>query len=66
MNLSEGKKLIKQKKFSKALDVLINLTQQKNFDYKVFFYLGLTYFELNNFIESINYYNKFLKKESKN
>ena len=41
MNLSEGKKLIKQKKFSKALDVLINLTQQKNFDYKVFPNLGL-------------------------
>tara|TARA_B100000900_G_scaffold203687_1_gene172733 strand:+ start:1495 stop:2883 length:1389 start_codon:yes stop_codon:yes gene_type:complete len=62
-NLSEGKKLIKQKKFSKALEVLINFKHQKNFDYKVFFYLGLTYFELNNFNESIKYYEKFLKKE---
>ena len=62
-NLIEGKKLIKQKKFSKALEVLINFKHQKNFDYKVFFYLGLTYFELNNFNESIKYYEKFLKKE---
>ena len=63
MNLDEGKKLIKQKKFNKALEVFINLKQKKNFDSKIFFYLGLIYFELNNFTESINYYEKFLKKE---
>ena len=63
MNLNEGKTLIKQKKFSKALEVFLNLEQQKNFDSKVFFYLGLAYYELNNFNKSINYYEKFLNKE---
>ena len=58
MNLNEGKTLIKQKKFSKLLKFL-NLEQQKNFDSKVFFYLGLAYYELNNFNKSINYYEKF-------
>ena len=63
MNLNAGKTFIKQKKFSKALDVFLNLENQKNFDNKVFFYLGLAYFELNNFDKSVNYYEKFLKKE---
>ena len=63
MNLSEGKKLIKQKRFSKALKVFIKLKEQKNFDYKVFFYLGLTHFELNDFTKSVFYYEKFLEKE---
>ena len=63
MNLSEGKNLIKQKKFSEALVVFLNLKKQKNFDYKIYFYLGLANFELNNFNNSINYYEKFLKKE---
>ena len=63
MNLSEGKKLIKQKKFSKALKVFIKLKEQKNFDYKVLFYLGLTHFELNDFTKSVFYYEKFLEKE---
>ena len=63
MNLSEGKKLIKQKRFSKALKVFIKLKEQKNFDYKVLFYLGLTHFELNDFTKSVFYYEKFLEKE---
>ena len=63
MNLNEGKNLIKQKKFSEALVVFLNLKKQKNFDYKIYFYLGLANFELNNFNNSINYYEKFLKKE---
>ena len=63
MNLSEGKKLIKQKRFSKALKVFIKLKEQKNFDNKVLFYLGLTHFELNDFTKSVFYYEKFLEKE---
>ena len=63
MNLNEGKNLIKQKKFSEALVVFLNLKKQKNFDYKIYFYLGLANFELNNFNNSINYYEKFLKEE---
>ncbi len=63
MNLNDGKNLIRQKKFSKALGVFLNLKKQKSFDYKVYFYLGLVNFELNNFNKSIKYYEKFLKTE---
>ena len=63
MNLNDGKNLIRQKKFSKALGFFLNLKKQKSFDYKVYFYLGLVNFELNNFKKSIKYYKKFLKTE---
>ena len=59
MNFSTGQKLIAQKEFGKALNVFLNL-KDKNDD--IYFYLGLIYFELNNFKKSIHYYNKFLKK----
>ena len=60
MNFSTGQKLIAQKEFGKALNVFLNL-KDKNDD--IYFYLGLIYFELNNFNKSIYYYNKFLKKK---
>ena len=63
MNLLLGQKLIKQKEFGKALEFFLNLKKSKQFDKKIFFYLGLIYFELNNFKESIIYYQKFLIEE---
>lgn len=63
MNLLIGQKLIKQKEFGKALEFFLNLRKKKLFDKKIFFYLGLIYFELNNFKESKINYQKFLKEE---
>ena len=60
MNFSTGQKLIAQKEFGKALNVFLNLKDQND---DIYFYLGLIYFELNNFNKSIHYYNKFLKKK---
>ncbi len=62
MNLIEGQRFIKEKKFNKALDVFVNLEKNKQSDNRIFFYLGLVYFELNDFIKSILYYKKFLSK----
>jgi tetratricopeptide (TPR) repeat protein len=62
MNYLEGQKLIKQKKFGKALDVFLSLKENTTIDVRVFFYLGIIYFELNNFKKSIFFYKKYLKK----
>ena len=61
MNLLIGQSLIKEKKFGEALNIFLDLLKDKNKDKRVYFYLGLIYFELNNFNESIFYYNKYLK-----
>ncbi len=60
MNFSTGQKLIAQKEFGKALNVFLNLKDKNDI---IYFYLGLIYFELNDFNKSIYYYNKFLKKK---
>ena len=60
MNFSIGQKLVAQKEFGKALNVFLNLNDKNDF---IYFYLGLIYFELNNFNKSNYYYNKFLKKK---
>ncbi len=60
MNFIAGQKLVAQKEFGKALDIFINLKDENNL---ILFYLGLIYFELNNFNKSIYYYEKFLKKK---
>ena len=62
MNFSIGQKLVAQKEFGKALNVFLNLNDKNDF---IYFYLGLIYFELNNFNKSNYYYNKFLKKKTK-
>ena len=61
MNFLDGQKLVSQKEFGKALDIFLNLKQSNNNNDKILFYLGLIYFELNDFNKS-NYYNEFLKK----
>jgi tetratricopeptide (TPR) repeat protein len=63
MNFLTGQKLVKQKQFGKALSFFLNLEKNENQDNRIYFYLGMIYFELNNFDKSIFYYNKFLKKE---
>ncbi len=60
MNFSTGQKFVAQKEFGKALNVFLNLNDKND---AIYFYLGLIYFELNNFNKSIYYYNKFLKKK---
>ena len=63
MNLVEGQRFLKEKKFDKALNIFLNLEKKNNSDIRIFFYLGLVYFELNNFKKSILYYKKFLLKD---
>ena len=48
MNFLIGQKLVKQKEFGKALKVFKEL-QRKHTDKRIYFYLGLINFELNNF-----------------
>ena len=63
MNFLIGQKLIKQKEFGKALSIFLSLEKNNSQDIRIYFYLGIIYFELNKFNESIIYYKKFLKKE---
>ena len=62
MNFINGQRFLKEKKFNKALDVFVNLEKNNYFDDRIYFYLGIIYFELNHFDKSIYYYNKFLSK----
>ena len=63
MNLIDVQRFLKEKKFEKALDTLLNFEKSNYVDIRIFFYLGLVYFELNNFNKSILYYKKFLSKD---
>ena len=65
MNLLDGQNLIKQKEFGKALKFFLRLEKDKIQNHKIFFFLGLIYFELNHFDKSSLYYHKFLDKEPK-
>ena len=62
MSLIEAQKFIEKKDFGKALDIFLEIEKKDPNNEKVFFYLGLIYFELNNYKDCIFYYNKFLKK----
>ena len=63
MNLLVGQKLVKQKEYGKALEIFLNLKDSNKNNDEILFYLGLIYFELNNFNKSNYYYKKFLKKK---
>ena len=56
MNFLIGQKLIKQKEFGKALSIFLSLEKNNSQDIRIYFYLGIIYFELNKFNESIIYY----------
>ena len=58
-----GQKLLAQKEYSEALKIFLNLKESNHINDEVLFYLGLIYFELNNFDKSAYYYNKFLEKK---
>ena len=62
MSLIEAQKFIKKKDFGKALNIFLELEKKTPNDERVLFYLGLIYFELNNFKKCILYYDKLLKK----
>ena len=62
MELLLGQKLLAQKEYSKALKIFLNLKASDPNNNEILFYLGLIYFELNNFDKSIYYYNNFLEK----
>ena len=64
MSLIEAQKFIKKKDFGKALNIFLELEKKTPQDERVLFYLGLIYFELNNFKRCIFYYDKLLKKTS--
>ena len=61
INFLNGQNLVKQKKFGEALSIFLNLLKNVDKDKRAYFYLGLIYFELNNFDKSIFYYKKYLK-----
>ena len=63
MDILIGEKLIKQKEFGKALNIFTKLEKKNIKDKRVFFYLGIIYFELNNIHKSIRYYDKYLKED---
>ena len=61
MSFILGQQLVRQKEFGKALNIFLNLEKKKLKDSKIYFYLGMINFELNNFDKSIFYYEKFLQ-----
>jgi len=63
MNFLNAQRLVKIKEFAKALKIFQNLELNNIKDKRILFYLGLIYFELNNYQKSIDYYNKYLKVE---
>ena len=62
MKFLTGQKFVAQKEYGKALKLFLNLKTSDPSNDKISFYLGLIYFELNNFDKSSFYYNKFLEK----
>ncbi len=62
MKFITGQKLVAEKEYGKALKLFLNLKASNPNNDEILFYLGLIYFELNNFDKSDYFYNKFLKK----
>jgi len=65
MDLDIGKKLILNKKLTEALSFFLKELGNGNQTFRLYFFLGLTYFELNRIKESIVYYKLSLKIEPK-
>ena len=63
MDIKIGQKLVKQKEFAKALDFFLILSNEKKNSSTINFYLGLIYSELNDYIKSVEYYEKSLKED---
>ncbi len=56
MDLTTGQNLIKQKKFSEALNFFLKLNDQYFNNFEINFYLGRVYSELQNYSSSIKHY----------
>lgn len=61
MQLDIGKKLLQDKKFEEAKSFFLKLLEKDNKSFRLFFFLGYTFFELNEFSKSIFYYKLALK-----
>ena len=64
MDFFKGQKLVKQKEFGKALSFFLNLENNENQDNRIYFYLGMICFELNNFNKSSAIYSNNQKHDS--
>ena len=65
MELEIGKKLLKKKEFKEAELFFLNELKKENKSSRLLFLLGLTYFELNQFEKSINFYKSSLEIDPK-
>ena len=65
MDLDIGKKFIQEKKLNKALSFFLNELEKGNKTIRLYFFLGFTYFELNQIQNSIIYYKLALKIDPK-
>ena len=61
MQLDIGKRLLQDKKFDQAKSFFLNELEKNNKSDRLYFFLGLTFFELNDFEKSIFYYKQSLK-----
>ena len=60
MKLTTGQNFIRQKKYFAALQFFKTILALKPNKPEIFFYLGRVYSELQDFENSLNYYNKYL------
>ena len=65
MDFDIGKKLIQEKKFNRALIFFLNEIEKGNKNIKLYFLLGIVYYELNQIKKSIIYYKLALKIDPK-
>lgn len=65
MDINLGRKFLKEKKFKKAEVIFKSLADKQTNSSRIFFFLGFTYFELNQIDKSIYFYKKSLKLDPK-
>ena len=61
MQLDIGKRLLQDKKFDEAKSFFLKELEKNNKSDRLYFFLGLTFFELNDIEKSIFYYKQSLK-----
>ena len=65
MELEIGKELLSKKEFKEAEKFFLNELKKGNKSSRLYFFLGITYFELNKFEKSIEFYKTSLKLDPK-
>lgn len=63
MQLDIGKQFLLNKEFEEAKNFFLNLLEKDNKSFRLLFYLGFTFFELNEFSKSVYYYKLALKNK---